>query len=267
MTLHSICIPIARNRFTHRRAPTLHPVNTWLDHSAIAHEWPRLCQVVVPVSVPSWPTDAQLSPRRLGEDDAGVVQVHGAGIAPRAGGTPVPRCWTQGEFEAGWGGGGGRGRGEHRAVDGPGGGREVDRVMRLPLGVVWLVLVGGKKPQCGERPWMVLALMGRREAEKRQGDLGMCRLLQGTSRTGLTVGGLRGTGGLGRTLRDSCRLGGVGRSLSTIGLWSRKQMKRALEVNNQKTVILLFKYSVTQLGKYNRFWFSAPSTDLKGHFT
>lgn len=83
---------------------------------------------------------------------------------------------------------------------GPGGGGDVDRVMRLPLG---RVLVRGKKPQCGERTWVVLAWMGGREAEERQGDLGVNRLLRGTDRTGLDEGGLRGTGGLGRTLRDS----------------------------------------------------------------
>lgn len=109
---------------------------------------------------------------------------------------------------------------------GPGGGRDVDWVMRLPLGLVGLVLVRGKEPQCSERSWVVLAWMGGREAEERQGDLLVNRLLRGTSRTGLNVGGLRGTRGLGGTLRDSCRLRGVGRSLTTIGLVRRRQKER-----------------------------------------
>ncbi len=106
-------------------------------------------------------------------------------------------------------------------MDGPGGGRDVDWVMRLPLGVVRLVLVGGKKPQCGECPRVVLAWMGGWKAEERQGNLGVSRLLWRTSRTGFTVGGLRGTGRLGGTLGDSCRLWGVGRSLSTVRLLRR----------------------------------------------
>lgn len=54
---------------------------------------------------------------------------------------------------------------------GPGGGRDVDWVMRLPLGVMGLVLVRGKNPQCSERSQMVLARMRCRDAEERQGDL------------------------------------------------------------------------------------------------
>lgn len=96
-------------------------------------------------------------------------------------------------------------------MDGPGGGGDVDRVVRLPLG-----LVGGKKAQSGERARVVLAWQGRREAEEGQGHLGVGRLLRGTSGAALTVGGLRGAGGLRGTLRDSGGLWGVGRSLPTI---------------------------------------------------
>lgn len=105
-------------------------------------------------------------------------------------------------------------------MDGPGRGRDVDWVMRLGV-------VGGKKPQCSECPRVVLARMGGREAEERQGDLGVSRLLRGTRRTGLTVGGLRGAGGLGRTLWDSCRLRGVGWSLPTIRLMEGKKESQA----------------------------------------
>lgn len=77
-------------------------------------------------------------------------------------------------------------------MNGPGCGRDVDRVVRLPL-----VLVGGKKPQCSERPWVILARMGGREAEARQADLGVSRLLWGTSGIGLIVRELWGAGGLG----------------------------------------------------------------------
>lgn len=81
---------------------------------------------------------------------------------------------------------------------------------------------------------MVLAWMGGREAKERQGNLGVSRLLRRTSRTGLTVGGLRGTGGLGRTLGDRCRLWGVWWSLPTIGL--REEERK----NCKSTIGLLF---------------------------
>lgn len=68
--------------------------------------------------------------------------------------------------------------------------------MRLPRGLVRLVLVRGKKPEGAERRWVVLAWMGGREADERPGDLGVNRRLQGTSMIGPNVGGLRGTGGL-----------------------------------------------------------------------
>lgn len=77
-------------------------------------------------------------------------------------------------------------------MNGPGCGRDVDRVVRLPL-----MLVGGKKPQCSECPWVILARMGGREGEARQADLGMRRLLWGTSSIGLIVRELWGAGGLG----------------------------------------------------------------------
>lgn len=118
-------------------------------------------------------------------------------------------------------------------MDRPGGGRDVDWVMRLHLRVVGLVLVGGKKPQCSERPRVVLARMGGREAEERQGDLRVSRLLRGTSGIGLTVGRLGGAGGQGRTLGDSCRLRGVGRSLPTIRLMRRKK-ERYANINSFK---------------------------------
>ena len=179
--------------------------------------------MVVPVSFSSWPTDAQPPPRRLSEDDAGVVQVHGTGTDPRTCGTPRRRA--QSEFQAGWGGSGFRGRGEDRSVDGPGGGRDVNRVMRRPLG---LVLVGGQKPQCGERPRVVRAWKGVGEAKEGQGDLGVSGQFGGTSRTDLTVGGLRGAGGLGGALRDGAGLWGVGRSLPSVRL-SRRRKEEELE--------------------------------------
>lgn len=118
-------------------------------------------------------------------------------------------------------------------MDRPGGGRDVDWVMRLHLRVVGLVLVGGKKPQCSERSRVVLARMRGREAEERQGDLRVSRLLRGTSGIGLTVGWLGGAGGQGQTLGDSCRLRGVGRSLPTIRLMRRKK-ERYANINSFK---------------------------------
>lgn len=94
---------------------------------------------------------------------------------------------------------------------GPGGGREVDRVVRLPLG-----LVRGKEPQGGERRRVELAWVGGGKAEQRERgnrERGASGLLLGTSRTALHVGGLRGG-----TLRDSGGLRGVGRGLTTIRL-------------------------------------------------
>lgn len=41
---------------------------------------------------------------------------------------------------------------------------------------------------------MILAWVGGRKAKERERDLGMCRLLVGTSRIGLSVGGLSRTG-------------------------------------------------------------------------
>lgn len=222
-----------RDRIPHRQMVTPnHPVNTWLDYSAIAHEWPRLCQVVVPVSFPSWPADAQLSPRRLGEDYAGVIQIHGAGVSTWTCGTPVPRRWTQGEFHARRRGGSGRGRGEDWSMDRPGGGGKVDWVSRLSLGLVWLMLVGGKKSQCSECTWVILAWVGGRKAKERERDLGMCRLLVGTSRIGLSVGGLSRTG-VGGTWGNSSGLWWVGWSLTTIRLLGRKEEKRKkLKISN-----------------------------------
>lgn len=52
-------------------------------------------------------------------------------------------------------------------MDGPGGGGEMDWVMRLPLGLVRLVLVGGEKSQRSECPWVVLAWVGGGEAKER----------------------------------------------------------------------------------------------------
>lgn len=51
----------------------------------------------------------------------------------------------------------------------------MDRVVRLPP--LRLVLVRGEEPQCGERPWVVLAWMGRREAEEGQRHLRVDLLL------------------------------------------------------------------------------------------
>lgn len=76
-------------------------------------------------------------------------------------------------------------------MDGPGGGGEVDWVVGLPLGLVRVLLVGGKKPQCGERPRMELARMGGGKPKEGQLDLGEGGLFLGSSRTVLTVGGLR----------------------------------------------------------------------------
>lgn len=59
------------------------------------------------------------------------------------------------------------------------------------------MLVGGKKPQCSERPWVILARMGGWETEARQADLRESRLLGGTSGVGLIVRKLWGAGGLG----------------------------------------------------------------------
>lgn len=135
-------------------ATKVHPVNTWLHRSAIAHEWPRLCHVVVPVSVRSRSTHAQLSPRRLSKDDTGVIQVHGVGTDPGAWGTSVTRHRAQGEFQTRRGGGSGRGRGQDGSMDGPGGGGDVD------LWLMGLVLVGGQEPQCSESCRVVLAWEG-----------------------------------------------------------------------------------------------------------
>lgn len=166
------------------------------------------------MSPPSRPTHAQLSPCRLGKDDAGVVQVHGAGAAhgaPRR--APAPRRRAQREFQTGRRGHGGGGRGEDGAVDGPGGGRDVDRVVRLGL-----VMVGGQKAQCSEGPRVVLARVGGWEAETGHGDLGVSGWLGGTGRTALVEGGLWGAGALGQSLGGGCGLRGVGRSLPTVRL-------------------------------------------------
>lgn len=64
---------------------------------------------------------------------------------------------------------------------------------------------------------MELAWVGGREAEERQGDLGVGGLLEGNRRAGLILGGLRGTGRLGGTLRD-CGLWRVGGGLTAVGL-------------------------------------------------
>lgn len=171
--------------------------------------------------VPARP-HAQLPPRRLGKDDAGVVQVHGGGVSPRARGTPVPDGRAQGELQTRGGGGGGRGRGQDRTVDGPGGGGDVYRVVRLPP----LGLVGGEEAERRERPRVVGAGVGGGEAEEGQSHLRVRRqrrLLRGTSRTGLTLGGLRGGArGLGGALRGGGGLRRVRRSLPTIRLSIQK---------------------------------------------
>lgn len=74
-------------------------------------------------------------------------------------------------------------------MDGPGCGGDVNGVVGLPL---CLVLVGGKSPQCSERPWVVLAWVRRGEAEEREGDLWVSSLLWGARGTGLVVAGLWG---------------------------------------------------------------------------
>lgn len=98
----------------------------WLGYRAIAHQGPRLCEVVLPVWVPARRPQAQRPPRGLGKDDAGVVQVQGAMTSTTTttatNNTPAststcdhPRSFrvpdgAQGELEAGGrGAGGGRG--------------------------------------------------------------------------------------------------------------------------------------------------------------
>lgn len=117
------------------------------------------------MTLPPQPPHAQLSRRRLGEDDAGVVQVDGGGAPPGAGGGPVPRHRAQGELQAGRGGGRGGGGREHRAVDGPGGGGHVDRV-RWGLALGRVGLGGGEEPQSAEGTWVVLTRVGGREAKE-----------------------------------------------------------------------------------------------------
>lgn len=168
--------------------------------------------MVVPVSFPGRPGQAQLSAGGLGEDDTGVVEVHGVGGGASAGGAAAPR--VQGELEAGRRRHGGRGRAEDRSVDGPGVGGQVDRVVvvrRLLLLLRPLVLVGGKQPQGTQCGRVVLGRVGGGQAEERHGHLGQRRLLQGS-----TVGGLRGARRLGGILGDGGGLRRVGRSLPTV---------------------------------------------------
>lgn len=84
------------------------------------------------------------------------------------------------------------------------------------------MLVGGEKPQGSQRSRMILARVGGRNAKDRQLDLGVRRLLLESGGTGLTVGGLRGSGGPGGALGDSGGLRGVGRSLPTVRLEKQK---------------------------------------------
>lgn len=188
------------------------PVNTWLAHSAIPHQCPRLSHVVAPVPLP---------PRRLGEDDARVVQVHGGGVAPRA---RASGGRAHGKFKT-WRGGECRGRGgEDGAVDWPGCGGDVDRVVRLALGLVWLVLGVWEEAQSSERPGVVLARAGGRKAKQGERDLGVGGLLRETS-TYLAMGGLRRARRLGRTLGGGARLWRVRWSLATVRLHTKKKLK------------------------------------------
>lgn len=160
-----------------------------------------------------------MPPCRLGEDDAGVVQVHRAGAAgggPRR--APAPRRRAQCEIQTGRRGHGGRGRGEDGAVDGPGGGGEVHRVVRLAL-----VVVGGQEPQCSEGPRVVLARVGGWEAETRHGDLRVSGWLGGTCRTSLAERRLWGA--LGQGLGGGCGLRGEGRSLPTVRLLREEEIQ------------------------------------------
>lgn len=100
-------------------------------------------------------------------------------------------------------------------MDGPGGGGDVDRVVRLAL-----VMVGGQEPQCSERPLVVLARVGGWEAETRHGDLRVSGWLRKTCRTALSEGGLWGAGALG----GGWGLWGVGRSLPTVRLLRDKEI-------------------------------------------
>lgn len=186
------------------------PVNTWLAHCAIPHQWPRLSHVVAPVPLP---------PRRLGEDDARVVQVHGSGVAARA---RTPGGWAQGKFQTWRGGDCGGGGSEDRAVDGPGSGGDVDWVVWLPLGLVWLVLGVWEEAQSCESPRVILARAGGRKAKERERDLGVGGLLLRTS-TRLAVGGLRRARKLGWTLGGGARLRRVRWSLATVRLHKRKR--------------------------------------------
>lgn len=101
--------------------------------------------------------------RRLSENDAGVVQVHGGGAHRLP--TSVPASAApdgklqarRGRVAGGSGGPGGR---DERAVDGPG-----------ARGEGRLLWVGGEKAQRREAS-MILARVGMREAEEGKLDLG-----------------------------------------------------------------------------------------------
>lgn len=157
--------------------------------------------------------------RRLSEDDAGVVQVHGGGIHRLP--ASVSTATSDGKLQARRGrvaGGSGRpGALDERAVDGPGG-----------RGQGWLLGVGGQKAQCRETS-VVLARVGVREAEDGKLDLGNLLLRLGGFGQ---AGGGRGCRGrlavLGRDggLAVRRRLRGVRRSLTRIRLDGNRQRNR-----------------------------------------
>lgn len=141
---------------------------------------------VPPFSARAAHSTSHPSRRRLSEDDAGVVQVHGCGIYR----LPVSAAAaSDGKLQARRGRvAGGRGRPgalDERAVDGPG---------ARGQGRVSLLGVSGQKAQCRE-PGVVLARVRVWKAEDGKLDLGKLLLLLGLGGFGQARGGGGGGGG------------------------------------------------------------------------
>lgn len=142
---------------------------------------------VPPLSARAAHSTSHPSHRRLSEDDAGVVQVHGCGIHRLP--VSAAAASSDGKLQARRGRvAGGRGRPgalDERAVDGPG---------ARGQGRVSLLGVSGQKAQCRE-PGVVLARVRVWKVEDGKLDLGKLLLLLGLGGFGQARGGGGGGGG------------------------------------------------------------------------
>ena len=146
-------------------------------------------------------------PGRLGENDAGIIEAHGVGVA---GGTvAVGWAGAHGEGQARRGGAGARGAAglDDGAVDWPGRGCQGGGVVHAQRRQPWV-----------ELPWVRVGEVEERELDLGVRGLGRCRGL-GLGRGlvgpwGFDLGRLGRDGGRGHALAEGCGLRGVGRSLS-----------------------------------------------------